>query len=285
MPLLHEKFLKTCKKNLSEMTREELEEFCILKIVESVIDRSSLSEVKSKLKTLTQNIDEYNKKAKMLTKQNRDLQVVLKSIQEDQKKGLDSIVPLKITRSVGMQVLMTDKVVQRRKGIGLPSNAVVNKQQRNPVIQSPRPQKQQAPQIPVPRLVPANNPTLKSPTAQQPNAGKITSPLPNGVKNASPIQKGEKRTHNRIQSVTVDLTDDEPPAKVVNRAQTPAVPPVRLVPSQNLLAPPRPAVNSPRKVYIPISGPQGQNVRPGQTIMLKTVPSQGKSQKLIINYF
>ncbi|XP_061728216.1 GATA zinc finger domain-containing protein 14-like [Cydia pomonella] len=279
-PLVPENFLKTCKKNLVDMTRDELEEFCILKIVESILDRSNLSEIKNKLKTLTQNLEEYKKKAMMLQKQNRDLQVVFKSVQEDVKKASDApIVPLKITRSVGMQVLMSDKTDKRRRpGIGMPNNFVNNnnKQVRNPVAQGPRPQKPPTQPIPVPRLVPAS-PAKNSPQ-QQVNPNKVTSPLPNGVKSVSPVQKGEKRTHNRMQSVTVDLTDDEPPTKMVNR--TGPMPPVRLVPSQNLLAAPRtPGVNSPRKVYIPISGPQGQNVRPGQTIMLKTVPTPGPRQR------
>ncbi|XP_063382236.1 activating transcription factor 7-interacting protein 1 [Cydia fagiglandana] len=280
-PLIPENFLKTCKKNLVDMTRDELEEFCVLKIVESILDRSNLSEIKNKLKTLTQNLEEYKKKAMMLQKQNRDLQVVFKSVQEDVKKASDApIVPLKITRSVGMQVLMSDKNDKRRRtGIGMPNNFANNnnnKQVRNPVAQGPRPQKPPTQPIPVPRLVPAS--PAKSTPQQQVNPNKVTSPLPNGVKSVSPVQKGEKRTHNRIQSVTVDLTDDEPPTKMVNR--TGPMPPVRLVPSQNLLAAPRaPSVNSPRKVYIPISGPQGQNVRPGQTIMLKTVPTPGPRQR------
>ncbi|XP_063535695.1 protein PFC0760c isoform X2 [Cydia strobilella] len=279
-PLIPENFLKTCKKNLVDMTRDELEEFCVLKIVESILDRSNLSEIKNKLKTLTQNLEEYKKKAMMLQKQNRDLQVVFKSVQDDVKKASDApIVPLKITRSVGMQVLMSDKTDKRRRpGIGMPNNFVNNnnKQVRNPVAQGPRPQKPPTQPIPVPRLVPAS--PAKNVPQQQVNPNKVTSPLPNGVKSVSPVQKGEKRTHNRMQSVTVDLTDDEPPTKMVNR--TGPMPPVRLVPSQNLLAAPRtPSVNSPRKVYIPISGPQGQNVRPGQTIMLKTVPTPRPRQR------
>ncbi|CAH2039349.1 unnamed protein product, partial [Iphiclides podalirius] len=136
-PILPSSFLKTCKKNLADMTREDLEEFCILKIVESVVDKSNLV---------------------------------------------------------------------------------------------------------------------------------------NGMRNSPPVLKPEKRT--RLQSVTVDLTDDEPPSKMVSRS-SPA-PPVRLVPPQNLLAPQRQPftinINSPRKVYIPISSPQAQNIRPGQTILLRSVP-------------
>ncbi|CAG4946649.1 unnamed protein product [Parnassius apollo] len=286
-------FLKTCKKNLADMTREDLEEFCILKIVESVVDRSSLGDIKTQLKTMTLTVEEYKKKAMMLAKQNRDLQVVLKSIQEEQKKAPGyPITPLKITRSVGMQVLMTDKPIGKRKGIqGTNSNSTSNcyiateKLTRNTLQKS---QKNTSQQIPVPRLVPAaNNTATKSNTITQTNTTTPGKPqqtnntLPKSVSNSPPTQKPEKRP--RQLSVTVDLTDDEPPTKMASRS-SPA-PPVRLVPPQNLMPPQRPQfgpiMSSPRKVYIPISGPQAQNVRPGQTIMLKTVPpNSGPRQRV-----
>ncbi|XP_028179364.1 nucleolar protein dao-5 [Ostrinia furnacalis] len=282
-PLLPENFLKSCKKNLADMTRDELEEFCVAKIVESIVDRSNMGEIKRMLKSMSQSIDEYKKKSLMLCKQNRDLQLVLKSIQEEQKKRPGSaITPLKITRSVGMQVLMTEKSQGGKKK---PPNSNTTQPppptpNRNPRTPTPslRPQKPASTQpIPVPRLVPAAaNPVAKSPIAQ---SSPVKPQFPNGARMSPPVQKAEKRPHNRVQSVTVDLTDDEPPAKVTPRS-SPA-PPVRLVSPQNLLAS-RPqlnqSINSPRKVYIPISGPQGQ-IRPGQTIMLKSVPAPGPRQR------
>ncbi|XP_026327936.1 activating transcription factor 7-interacting protein 2 isoform X2 [Hyposmocoma kahamanoa] len=284
-PLIPDNFFKTFKKNLAEMTRDDLEEFCILKIVESVVERSNLNDTKSKLKTMALGIEEYKKKAMMLTKQNRDLQVVLKSIQEElKKKSGTAITPLKITRSVGMQVIMPDK--NRRKGMVQNTGASpntnaqtnvnnnTNRPQRNS-NQNQRLQKQASTvqSIPVPRLVPATNTNVTNKPAQPSttNNAKAATSLPNGAKNAPVTQKAaEKRAHSRVQSVTVDLTDDEPPAK-----QTPKnspVPPVRLIPSQNLLSTRQQFTqNSPRKVYIPISGPQAQNIRPGQAVMLKNV--------------
>ncbi|XP_059046171.1 activating transcription factor 7-interacting protein 1 [Achroia grisella] len=281
-PLVPDNFLKSYKKSLSDMTREDLEEFCVLKIVESIVDRSNLSEIKVKLKSLAQNVEEYKKKAMMLTKQNRDLQLVLKSVQEEQKKREDTVItPLKITRSVGMQVLMTEKPGIKRKP--LPSSAATPNNSNSPNTRSSRPPglsprtiKPIPPlQIPVPRLVPASNSTvMKTPVPISQGTSKVPVPPLNGIKNSPPAQKAEKRPHNKVQmSVTVDLTDDEPPSKIPTR-NSPA-PPVRLVPSQNLMAPQRQQLsqNTPRKVYIPISGPQG-NLRPGQTIMLKSAPTQ-----------
>uniref|UniRef100_A0A2A4KAP6 Activating transcription factor 7-interacting protein Fn3 domain-containing protein n=1 Tax=Heliothis virescens TaxID=7102 RepID=A0A2A4KAP6_HELVI len=290
-PLIPDNFFKTAKKNLSDMTREDLEEFCILKIVESIVDRSNLSEINNRLKTLAQGIEEYRKKAMMLSKQNRDLQVVLKSIQEEQKKATPDtpITPLKITRSVGMQVFMEKSGARRKNVTQLQTpnnNSATNRQNMKtpgaPATNARVPKTPAATQaIPVPRLVPANNnPGIKSPSTipmvTQITPAKAPTPVPNGVKTPSPAQKvAEKRQYNKVMSVTVDLTDDEPPTKMNNR--TSPAPPVRVVPSQNLMASPRQPFtsSSPRKVYIPISGPQSQTLRPGQTIMLKTVPGPG----------
>lgn len=286
IPLLPENFVKTAKKNLSDMTRNDLEEFCILKIVESIVDRSNLSEIKIKLKSLSQALEDQKKKALAIAKQNRDLQVVLKSVQEEQKKNMPEtcITPLKITRSVGLQVIM-EKSGGRRKPPGQTTNNVpANRQNiKNSPSQSPRQNRQGAQAIPVPRLVPASN-TAKTPSAMPQLAAvtpnKAATIMPNGVKNPSPSQKAaEKRQLSKSSSVTVDLTDDEPPAKMSNR-NSPAAP-VRLVPSQNLMAPRQQVAaasnsSTPKKVYIPISCPINQSIRPGQTVVLKTVPTPGK---------
>ncbi|KAG6452690.1 hypothetical protein O3G_MSEX007750 [Manduca sexta] len=287
-PLLPDNFLKSSRKNIADMTREELEEFCILKIVESIVDRSNLSEIKTKLKAMAQNLEEYKKKAMMLTKQNRDLEVVLKSVQEEQKKSNGAMVtPLKITRSVGMQVYMTDKII-RKKSVGPAAQPPVLGKTRSSSNLAPKPSKvPSSPTIPVPRLIPANNSAIRGPVPQsvQTNMGKQVNniPLVNGLRNSNPNQKQpEKRALTKSQSVTVDLTDDEPPSKVAARGPTP---PVRLVPSQNLLAPQRAqfgqTMNTPRKVYIPISGPQGQQIKPGQTIMVKTSPTGPGRQRAV----
>lgn len=280
-PLITKSFLKSVTKNLADMTRNELEDFCILKLVESVIDKSNLSEIKNKMKTMAQTVEDLRKKAMALTKQNRDLQVVVKTVQEDQKKrNTNPMMPMKITRSVGMQVVLSvgEKNMQKKKITTqlqapplTPTRPVRN-------MQSPKTQKPIANNIPVPRLVPASSPTVKSPATPVIN----TKPTVTPARNATP-QRPEKRPYNKqssASSVTVDLTDDEPPAKVNTRNPTP---PVRLVPSQSLMPPknkPQFAQtgNSPRKVYIPISL-NNPNVRappptPTPTVMKNFIPSK-----------
>lgn len=266
-PIISKTFLQSVTKNLAEMTRNELEDFCILKLVECVVDKSNLNEIKTKMKSMTQTLEDLRKKTVALTKQNRDLQVVVKTVQEDQKKRNSyPMMPMKITRSVGMQVVLTgEKSLQKRKPAIPTQPPPPMTPARPPARASQSPKSQIKPQanIPVPRLVPASSPTLKPPPTPVTNA-KVT------IRNVTP-QRPEKRPHNKItspaaSSETVDLTDDEPPPKITTKNPTP---PVRLVPSQNLMPKTRPqftpntsnnsARESPRKVYIPISS---NNPRP-----------------------
>ncbi|XP_072947762.1 uncharacterized protein wde [Epargyreus clarus] len=287
-PLLPKHFIKTCKKNLADMTRDDLEDFCVLKIVESIVDRSNLGEIKSQLKNLTKTMDECKKKCLLLSKQNKDLQVVLKSVQEEQKNGDVHVTPLKITRSVGLQVvMMVEKNNARKKSVnGVGSVPVAgnnnngNVKQTKPSHPNTRSNKERNTnnqQIPVPRLVPAVMSTKPNQTVTHnivPKHLLVNTSIPNGTKNSPPVQKmSEKRP--RSQAVTVDLTDDEPPAKLptmqrggVNQTMRVSGTPPNVMQPQRFNAL---NMNSPRKVYIPISGAQAQNVRPGQTIMLKTV--------------
>ncbi|CAG4995963.1 unnamed protein product [Parnassius apollo] len=99
-------------------------------------------------------------------------------------------------------------------------------------------------QISVPKLVPAaNNIATNSNIITQTNTIAPGKPqqtnniLPKSVSNSPTTQKPEKRP--RQLSVTVNLTDDEPPTKMASRSSP--VPPVRYIPPQNLIAPRYPA--------------------------------------------
>lgn len=299
-PLIAAKLIKSFKNKISDMTRDDLEDFCLLKIVEGVVERSNLSEIKTNLKMMTQCVDEWKKKAMTLNKQVRDLQIVLKTVQEEQKKRPgESITPLRITRSVGVQVKTRDDSIlearpgRLRKSHQMPNNKAskafspVSVTASSPKVLSRTVTPQPPTPIPVPRLVPAQNTSTKAlrmPTPQVKNStasnivGQMVNNIPNGIRNSPPVQT--KRTYSNVQSVTVDLTDDEPPAKQAITNRNAPTQHVRLVSPQQLLQAraqitpqsfPNNNNNNPRKVYIPISGAQSQNIRPGQSIMFKSV--------------
>ncbi|XP_045525344.1 activating transcription factor 7-interacting protein 2 [Pieris brassicae] len=279
-PLLPTNFLSLCKKNVSEMTRNDLEEFCIMKIVESVVDRGNIGEMKSQLKKMALSLDEHRNKIKSITKQNQDLQVILRSVQEACRKN-SLVTPLKITRSVGIQVVTAEKSKQKATAPSQNNLATTSpaKPVRSPSLQNKSKQNTTPSQnIPVPRLVPAKS--SPSNQANQTSNNKVPINLqPTAIRPAVP--RPEKRPFSKSQtgSDTVDLTDDEPPNKVVTRPGNQAV---RVISPQNLMPPQRvPTVNSPRKVYIPIGGGQVSNVRPTQqAYMLKPVNNQNVRQRV-----
>lgn len=275
-PLVPTNFLSMCKKNVSEMTRNDLEEFCLLKIVESVVDKGNIGDIKTKINKMTLSLDEHKNKIKSLTKQNQDLQVVLRSVQEELRKN-SPITPLKITRSVGIQVVKGEmskqKAVLQQNITSSPAKSnrppsAVNKAKRHvsPIQQN----------IPVPRLIPAKNST-NNVQNQTPNNKVALNTLSSTTTRAT-VQKPEKRSYTKSNpgSDTVDLTDDEPPNKIIPK---PINQTVRVVSPQNLMPPQRAQmVNSPRKVYIPIGGGvQVPSIRPAtQTYMIKSLPTQSK---------
>ncbi|XP_045486650.1 activating transcription factor 7-interacting protein 2 isoform X2 [Pieris rapae] len=278
-PLLPTNFLSLCKKNVSEMTRNDLEEFCIMKIVESVVDRGNIGDMKSQLKKMAVSLDDHRNKIKSITKQNQDLQVILRSVQEACRKN-SLVTPLKITRSVGIQVVMAEKSKQKASS---QNNAITTspaKPVRSPSLQNKSKQNTTPTQnIPVPRLVPAKSSPSNIVQNQTPNNKVPINVQPTSLRPAAP--RPEKRPFSKSQtgSDTVDLTDDEPPNKVVTRPGNQAV---RVISPQNLMPPQRvPMVNSPRKVYIPIGSGQVANIRPTQQgYMVKPGNNQNVRQRV-----
>ncbi|XP_044271964.1 activating transcription factor 7-interacting protein 1 isoform X2 [Tribolium madens] len=99
-------FMKTKKKP----TMHDLEEFCVQKICEAIVHKSDLGDVHHQLKVQEQLIETMRKEILQLTKQARDLEIVNKKLMNDLKQHNTTqkpLSPLKITRSVGLQVKFT----------------------------------------------------------------------------------------------------------------------------------------------------------------------------------
>lgn len=98
------------KKSNRRLTMHDLEEFCIQKICEVIVHKSDLGEVHHQLKMQEQLIETMRKELQQLTKQARDLEIVNKKLLNDLKQQNTTqkpLNPLKITRSVGLQVKFT----------------------------------------------------------------------------------------------------------------------------------------------------------------------------------
>lgn len=105
-------FLKKFKKQFDQMTKKDLEDLVIEKIVEAIVHKSEYSELRNKTEAQEQVIQSFRTKVQELSKQYRDLEMVHHRVQQDLKVRNQNIVnPIKITRAVGLQVCLMKKDV------------------------------------------------------------------------------------------------------------------------------------------------------------------------------
>ncbi|KAK4872439.1 hypothetical protein RN001_014468 [Aquatica leii] len=102
------------KKTLKKLTREDLEQICLLKMCEAICHKSEIGELRHQLGVQEQMVDMWRKEAAQLTKQARDLEIVNKRLLHEVrlKNERDKpLIPVKITRSVGLQVRSDNNVI------------------------------------------------------------------------------------------------------------------------------------------------------------------------------
>lgn len=105
-------FMKKFKKNFSQMTRKDLEELVMEKIVEAIVHKSEYSELKQKTENQEQKIQTLRTKIQEMTKQYRDLDMVHTRVQKDlEARSQGMVTPIKITRAVGLQVCLQKQMV------------------------------------------------------------------------------------------------------------------------------------------------------------------------------
>lgn len=118
-------FFKRFKKSISKMTKNDLEELVIQKVVEAIVHRSEFSEMRDLIEKQEKMITSHRTKITELTKQFRDLEMVHNRVLKDLEiKNQQFIMPVKITRAVGLQVLIPKRSEQ--VGSKLSSNNLSN---------------------------------------------------------------------------------------------------------------------------------------------------------------
>lgn len=136
------KFLDSFKKfmldkKLKSLTRFELEELCIQKMCECIVNKSEIGELRQKVMIQEQTIDTWRKEAIVVAKQTRDLKIVHERLMADLKIMKEQtgkpLVPVKITRSVGLQA-----IIEHPSRIRPPPlvNGTPPPQQRSPIMNS-----------------------------------------------------------------------------------------------------------------------------------------------------
>jgi len=97
------------KKHLKKLTREQLENVVTEKISEIISARSEIGDLRRKVDSYEQENERWKKKQQLLQKMCMDLNTVMKRyIVDKQNSTKDKVAPIKITRSVGLQVV-TDR--------------------------------------------------------------------------------------------------------------------------------------------------------------------------------
>lgn len=95
---------KNCLKNLCY---EDLEEICMQKVCEAICYKSEIGELRHQLGVQEQMAEMWRKEVAQLSKQARDLEIVNKRLLHEvrlKNEREKPLVPVKITRSVGLQV-------------------------------------------------------------------------------------------------------------------------------------------------------------------------------------
>merc|ERR1712038_2122830 len=101
--------MTTVRRSLQRITREDLEELVARKVVEVISCRSEIGDLRAKCDKYEEMNDKWKRKTQALQKMCQDLNTVIKRYIVDVKNKKDNPTPIKITRSVGLQVCADSK--------------------------------------------------------------------------------------------------------------------------------------------------------------------------------
>ena len=113
------------KKVLKRMTRRDLEDMIQSKMVEILTNRSEIGDLRQKVDSYQKTVEKWQARAQALSKQCTDLGTVMKKYITDKKNkpGGSRVVPVKVTRSVGLQVMTADQKQRQQLKQQLPGTA------------------------------------------------------------------------------------------------------------------------------------------------------------------
>ncbi|XP_041448712.1 activating transcription factor 7-interacting protein 1 [Drosophila obscura] len=106
-------FLKSFRKSFDQMTRNDLEELVLQKVVESMMVKSEFADIRSQLDKYEKTLSIYRRRIAEVSKQFLDLDTVHKRVLKDlETKNAHFTAPVRITRAVGLQVGIPFKVMK-----------------------------------------------------------------------------------------------------------------------------------------------------------------------------
>ncbi|CAD1477911.1 unnamed protein product, partial [Heterotrigona itama] len=121
---IHKFFQRDLNEKLPKLKQEELEELLIQKIVETITMRDEIGKLREQARISEKNQEVTRAKCQQLAKQIKDFEMVLSRNAADRRANNDkSIPPIKINRSVGLQVnFITDHGMQNLRQLQQNSN-------------------------------------------------------------------------------------------------------------------------------------------------------------------
>lgn len=109
-PKLSLDFFKRFRKNFDKLTKTDLEELVLQKVVEAIVHKSEFAEMRETIDRQEKQITAHRAKIAEISKQFRDLEMVHNRVLKDiETKNSQFIMPVKITRAVGLQVYVPTK--------------------------------------------------------------------------------------------------------------------------------------------------------------------------------
>ncbi|XP_017148633.1 activating transcription factor 7-interacting protein 1 [Drosophila miranda] len=106
-------FLKSFRKSFDNLTRHDLEEFVLQKVVEGMMVKSEFAEIRCQLDKNEKTLAIYRRRLAEVSKQYLDLDTVHKRVLKDlETKNAHFTAPVRITRAVGLQVGIPFKVMK-----------------------------------------------------------------------------------------------------------------------------------------------------------------------------
>ncbi|XP_020814982.1 LOW QUALITY PROTEIN: titin homolog [Drosophila serrata] len=98
-------FLKNFRKSFDTLTRDDLEELVLQKVVEAMLVKSEFADIRTQLDKCESTLAAYRRKIAEVSKQFLDLDTVHKRVLKDlESKNSHFTAPVRITRAVGLQV-------------------------------------------------------------------------------------------------------------------------------------------------------------------------------------
>ncbi|XP_037945514.1 activating transcription factor 7-interacting protein 1 [Teleopsis dalmanni] len=260
-------FLKKFRKPLSKMTKADLEELVAVKVVETMIFSSELAELRELANNQEKLLTCYRSKITELIKQFRDLEMVHNRAMKDlETKNSQLILPVKITRAVGLQVS-----IPQRKSFTDQTNAAVIQQASVPI--TPNRSLRSATATPIQQTPSVDNTPTRTPTVTP-----TTGLTPNANLRRGCVQKITPQRGMDSPITTNNTTIYRPTTQPTQNAATPV--PVTNAPK--VLNKNAASTTLPRSRFaVPANSPQHQQglMRQGTTVVRKLTPKPNTIQQ------